>query len=441
MSRAQPASAVSVGEQERTGGHGSAEDRAGAGRNGSAAISRLQGFHAPTLIDTSERDAVFLLTTEAGRYLRFTGSAFHLLRMVDEGRSMEEIAARFSQDGDRRVTAEQVEAAHSRLMDRVHELDRAADPATFGLKWPRRIIRATTVQRVARLLTGVFRWPPAIAVVAGIAGAVVIGLHERSLGGSHLTDVVLSNFWAGYALFLISLIAHEFGHATACARFGARPAEIGVGIYFIYPALYSDVTDAWRLTRWQRAIVDAGGVFFQAAVGAGFIFAFELTGFGPFLAASVLVATNCLFSLNPLLKFDGYWLISDALGVTDIRRDARQVAGGLWDRLRGRTTTRLRWSGGVAAAVLAFGAVALATWLMFMVYVIPQLVRHLANYPTVAITFGRTLIAGSDGLTVSYVLNFVLSTYFAVIGVRVLYGQAVRLWTSGLKRARMALQR
>jgi putative peptide zinc metalloprotease protein len=441
MSRVKTASAVPVRDEESTGGHGSAENRAGLGRNRSPSISRLHGFHAPTLIDTSERDAVFLLTTDAGRYLRFTGSAFHLLRMVNEGRSMEEIAARFSQDGDRHVTAEQVEAAHNRLMDRVQELDRTADPATFGLKWPRRIIRATTVQRVARFLTGVYRWPSAMAVVAGIACAIIIGLHERSLGGSHLTDVVLSNFWAGYALFLVSLVAHEFGHATACARFGARPAEIGVGIYFIYPALYSDVTDAWRLTRWQRALVDAGGVFFQAAVGAGFIFAFEVTGFAPLLAASVLVASNCLFSLNPLLKFDGYWLISDALGVTDIRTNARQVVRALWDRIRGHTTTQLRWSGGVAAAVLAFGAVVLATWVMFMVYVIPQLVRHIASYPTVAMTFGRTLIDGNGGITVSHVLNFLLTTYFAVIGVRVLYGQAARLWSFGLKRARMALRR
>jgi len=432
---------VPASDRVYAGGHCDPREPARSGRDKPPSPTKLHGFQKPTLVDTSEREAVFLLTTEGGRYLRFTGSAFHLLRMVNEGRSLEEIAARFSRDGDRSVTAEQVESAYHRLMERVEELDHSTDPATFGLKWPRQIIPASAVRHISGALTGFFQWPAAIALIAVIAWAVVTGLHERSLGGAHLADVVLSHFWSGYALFLLSLIAHEFGHATACARFGARPAEIGVGIYFIYPALYSDVTDAWRLTRWQRALVDAGGVFFQAVVGAAFILGFKLTDFAPLLAASVLVATNCLFSLNPLLKFDGYWLITDALGVTNLRADARRVARALLDRLRGRDTTRLRWSSGIACAVLVFGAIAAATWALFMVYVIPQLVTHVANYPRLALTFGQQLVQGGSAVTVGYVLNFLLSTYFTVIGLRVLYGQLVRLGVFGLKATRIALQR
>ena len=441
MSRAQPASAVPANDPVSAGGHvAPQESPTTSGSAKPAATTKLHGFHNPTLVDTSEREAVFLLTTAAGRYLRFTGSAFHLLKMVNEGLSMEDIAARFSQKGDHAVTAEQVALAYDRLMEQVQELDRATDPATFGLKWPRPIIPAVAVRRVSRALTGIFQWPAAVALLAGIAWALVAGLHERSLGGSQLTDVVLSHFWSGYALFLVSLIAHEFGHATACARFGAEPAEIGVGIYFIYPALYSDVTDAWRLARWERVVVDAGGVFFQAIVGAGFMLGFQLTGFAPLLAASVLVATNCLFSLNPLLKFDGYWLIADALGVTNLRSDARRVAQTLWNRLRGRES-RMRWSGATACAVLVFGVVVVVTWAMFMVYVIPQLVTHVVNYPKLATTFGHQVIHGASTVTVGYVLNFLLSTYFTVIGLRVLYGQLVRLGAFVLKTLRAALHR
>lgn len=385
-------------------------------------MTKFHGFEEQRIVDTSEREPVYLLTTDEGRYLRVSRSAFHFLHMVDRGVPLDVIAQNFTRHPDRAVSREEVEVAYNKLMERVRALDKSTDITTFGLKYPRRLISAPLVRRVSSLLTGAYNGAVALLLVGAVFAA--LALQVRILRGVDLPALVMPHLWSGYVLLLGSLVIHEFGHAAACARYAARPAEIGVGIYFIYPALYSDVTDAWRLTRWQRVVVDLGGVFFQAVTGASFVFGYQLTGSVPLLAASILVTTNCLFSLNPLFKFDGYWVISDALGVTDLRADAWLVASVLSDRVRGRTGRDLRWSRQVAVGILIFGAVAAASWTMFMVRVIPGLWEQLSHYPVLLLTFARGLREWRGTATFGDALNFLLATYFVVLGARMAYGLA-----------------
>src|SRR5205807_351311 len=65
-------------------------------------------------------------------------------------------------------------------------------------------------------------------------------------------------------LLLASAVFHEFGHATACRYGGARPGVVGVGLYVVWPAFYTDVTDSYRLDRGGRLRTDLGGVFFNS---------------------------------------------------------------------------------------------------------------------------------------------------------------------------------
>ena len=62
---------------------------------------------------------------------------------------------------------------------------------------------------------------------------------------------------------------HEFGHAAAARRGGATPGAMGAGIYLVWPAFYTDVTDSYRLGRWGRVLTDLGGLYFNAIVAVG----------------------------------------------------------------------------------------------------------------------------------------------------------------------------
>jgi putative peptide zinc metalloprotease protein len=211
-------------------------------------------------------------------------------------------------------------------------------------------------------------------VWAGATGAWASD-HKQSPVIKYSWYYTTTNFWMGYALFAVSIFVHEFGHAAASARYGARPSGIGFTAYLIYPALYSDVSAAWQLKRWQRVVVDIGGAFFQLVVGAAYVFLHRFTGGEYFKVAVLMILANCLFSLNPILKFDGYWLVADALGVTNLARQPHRIAAHIWAHVRGRTPPALPWSSFVTGVLTLYSAVALGFWGMFLWNIVPAFLR------------------------------------------------------------------
>ena len=113
------------------------------------------------------------------------------------------------------------------------------------------------------------------------------------------SDPVL--FLAVAGLTLASLLFHEFGHASACRYGGARPGVIGFGLYLVWPSLYTDVTDAYRLGRAGRLRTDLGGVYFNAIFILALVAGYAATGEPAFLAAAFLDNFQILQQLVPLV--------------------------------------------------------------------------------------------------------------------------------------------
>ena len=122
---------------------------------------------------------------------------------------------------------------------------------------------------------------------------------------------------------------HEFGHAAAARYSGAEPGVIGAGLYLVWPAFYTDVTDSYRLGRWGRIRTDLGGLYFNSIVVVLTFFWWYSTGWDALL---LLVATQILQmvqQLLPLLRFDGYHLLADLTGVPDLYQRIRPTLLGL----------------------------------------------------------------------------------------------------------------
>jgi putative peptide zinc metalloprotease protein len=111
---------------------------------------------------------------------------------------------------------------------------------------------------------------------------------------------------------------HEVGHAAGCRYGGARPGAIGAGVYLVWPAFYCDVTGAYRLDRRGRLRTDLGGVYFNGIVALLAGGAYFATGREGLLLLSAVQHTTMLQQLLPLLRFDGYYVLSDLTGVPDI---------------------------------------------------------------------------------------------------------------------------
>jgi putative peptide zinc metalloprotease protein len=203
-------------------------------------------------------------------------------------------------------------------------------------------LRGTLLRpRAASAVGGALAWlhyPPLVAaLVAGFAAFEVWLFAVRGAIGpvlGVLSDPVL--FLAVGGLTLVSLLFHEFGHASACRYGGARPGNIGFGVYLIWPSLYTDVTDAYRLGRAGRLRTDLGGVYFNAIFVLILAGCYVVTGQPLFLAAAFLDNFQILQQLIPLVRMDGYFIVADLAGVPDLLGLIVPIIAGQlpWDRAR-----------------------------------------------------------------------------------------------------------
>jgi putative peptide zinc metalloprotease protein len=140
----------------------------------------------------------------------------------------------------------------------------------------------------------------------------------------------------GGVLFLIKIL-HEFAHAYAAHRYGCRVPVIGLAFMMMAPMLYTDVTDAWRLqNRRQRLIIDGAGVACELGLACIATFLWVFLPDGNMRQIALLVATtswimSVAINLNPLMRFDGYYMFSDFLQIDNLQ--GRAFAFGQW-RLR-----------------------------------------------------------------------------------------------------------
>ncbi|MCI0911774.1 biotin/lipoyl-binding protein [Pseudomonas putida] len=131
----------------------------------------------------------------------------------------------------------------------------------------------------------------------------------------------------GLALALAKL-CHEFGHAYMAKRAGCRVQSMGLAFMVLLPMFYTDVSDAWRVSdRRSRLLIDAGGVFAELVLAVLALLAWSLLPDGPlrtaaFMLASATWITTLLVNLNPFMRFDGYFLVSDLLGVENLQQRA-----------------------------------------------------------------------------------------------------------------------
>jgi len=129
-------------------------------------------------------------------------------------------------------------------------------------------------------------------------------------------------------------IAHELGHAYTATRYGCRVSTMGVAFLVLFPVLFTDTTDSWKLrsTR-QRLTITAAGVMTELMIAVFATFLWAFLPDGPWRSVAFFVATtswvmSIVVNLNPFMRFDGYHFLSDCLGIHNLQ--ARSFAFGRW---------------------------------------------------------------------------------------------------------------
>ena len=304
----------------------------------------------------------FILQDQAaGRSHRFTPAAHHFLGLMDGNRTVQELwDAAGKQLGDAAPTQEEV----IRLLGQLHSADALLcdvppdSQEVFRrhqkhtrMEWKRRLWTPLALRfplwdpdrfldRTLPYVGWLFGWIGVLAWLAVVGtGAVLAATHW-----GELTKDVIDRMLAPQNLLLLWLVypvvkaLHELGHAYATKRFGGEVHEIGIMLLVLTPVPYVDATAAWGFRdKRQRMLVGAAGIGVELFLGsiALFVWLWAEAGAVRAIAYNVMLisgVSTLLFNGNPLLRFDGYYVLADAIEIPNLGTRANRYLGYLFQR-------------------------------------------------------------------------------------------------------------
>ncbi|MEW6358842.1 MAG: efflux RND transporter periplasmic adaptor subunit [Planctomycetota bacterium] len=166
-------------------------------------------------------------------------------------------------------------------------------------------------------------------------------------------------FWI---VFVAAKVFHELGHGVTCKHYGGEVHEMGFLLLVLMPCLYCDVSDAWIFKkRYQRLLVSAAGIVTELILAAiaCIVWAFSDIDLVKGLAYRMMLlcsVSSILFNANPLMKFDGYYMLSDYLEIPNLRaRSTQYFAGYLKEKLLGIAQPKAQISDEDASIYLVYG--------------------------------------------------------------------------------------
>ena len=185
-----------------------------------------------------------------------------------------------------------------------------------------------------------FCWPTfllACLLWLAAGGLLVTHIEQFSNKLPRFHEFFAAGNWIWLAVVMaVTKVIHEFGHGLACKRFGGQCHEMGVMLLVLTPCLYCNVSDSWTLpSKWRRAAIAAAGMYVELilAAMAVFVWWFSQPGIVNQLALNIVFVSSVstiLFNGNPLLRYDGYYILSDLLEIPNLRQKATSILQRQW---------------------------------------------------------------------------------------------------------------
>jgi putative peptide zinc metalloprotease protein len=273
------------------------------------------------------KDPPFIARRADGQMVQLAPMLYALAEQIDGTRGYDDLAASLSDAIQRDVGAEDVQFLVEQKLGPLGVLA-GADGSSPEIKKLDPLLalkfRAALVPTgVTRALTTIFYplfFPVSILLVLGSLLAIDVWFFGFHGVAQPLRELAYRPILLLLVLGLVVLATalHEIGHATATRYGGAEPGVMGAGIYIVWPAFYTDVTDAYRLDRRGRLRVDLGGVYFNCVFVLLIAGAYALTRYEPLLVLILIQHMQILQQFLPFLRLDGYYILSDLTGVPDM---------------------------------------------------------------------------------------------------------------------------
>jgi len=170
-----------------------------------------------------------------------------------------------------------------------------------------------------------------------LIGAVVLALgittaieHAAELTAQAGQVLAPGNFLLLYVGVAVIKLFHEIGHGAICKRFGGTVNAVGLMLLLFVPLPYIDATSSWELrNKWQRILISAGGMLMEFVIGAVacMVWAYAPPGIVHSIAYNMMLTatvSTLLFNCNPLLKYDGYYILADLIEIPNLFQKSRE---------------------------------------------------------------------------------------------------------------------
>ncbi len=290
------------------------------------------------------------------QYFRFQEEEYAILQMLDGYTSLDEIKEKFEEDfPPQKITLEELQ----QFLGMLHRSGLVvADVAGQGRQLHKRrderkrkqlLAAATNIlcirfkgfdpERVLNWLNRYFGWvfSQTMMILAGLFAlsalllvAVQFDVFRSKLPEFHQFFSIHNGFLLAGVLG-VTKILHEFGHGLSCKRFGGECHEMGIMVLVLTPCLYCNVSDSWMLpSKWQRAMIGAAGMYIELILASfcTYLWWFSQPGIFHNLCLNVMFVSSLstiVFNANPLLRYDGYYILADLTEIPNLRQKATQI--------------------------------------------------------------------------------------------------------------------
>ena len=358
------------------------------------------------------------------RFLRFSPTTYSVIGLMDGGRTVKEIwdtaCARLGDDAPTQDEMIQVLSqlyradvlqcdvtpdAAELLQRREQQTRRQRQSQIFSfLSWrlplfdPERFLK-----RLLPVVNPLFGWFGAVLWLVVVVPALVLAaVHWRDLTMNVLDNLLApQNLLLLWLLFPIIKALHEFGHAFAVKAFGGEVHDMGVMLLVLTPVPYVDASAASAFReKWRRVVVGAAGMLVELFIAALALFVWLNAQPGtvrPLAYNAVLIAgiTTILFNGNPLLRYDGYYILVDLIEIPNLRTRLNVYLGYLCERylFGNRDAETPSASPGERAWFVSYGVLSFFYRILVMVAILLYLADRLFSLGLVLVALGALVWA------------------------------------------------
>jgi putative peptide zinc metalloprotease protein len=389
-----------------------------------------------------------------GQVIQMSALLYRVACRIDGSRDPAVIAGLVSEDLGRSLTADQVRYLVTAKLLPLGVVAAEGAPAAAPKANPLLALRARgtllserAANAVGALLTPLFRWPVVAAMMVSLVAVDWWLFAVHGLGGGLrqvLRDPV--DLLIVLGLSLVSTVFHECGHAAGCRYGGARPGKIGVGIYLVWPAFFTNVTDSYRLSRAGRLRTDLGGLYFNMIFMLVLAAVYAATSAEILLLVIAVTHLEMLEQLLPFVRFDGYFILSDLVGVPDLFARVAPVLRGCLSRWRGDPrATGLRRSARIVITVWVLCVIPLLTLALgYLMAFLPEINRalwhsasHAAYLTGAAAGRHQYAMAAADAIGAALALMSIAGSAYVAVGLVRRIAALGRRWSAGQPRRRL----